>query len=345
MQSHEPDDPKGHDIMNEPEPESGRIDLQGVFADHVRLIGNELSQILSLVDDSSRKLRSSFEGLDADVGAQHRAIQELISNVKSDDESGAAQSFQRFSDETDQVLGYLVDFVVQTSRDSMELLDRIERMAGQMDSITKHLRDIEKISNQTNLLSLNAAIEASRAGEAGRGFAVVADEVRLLAQRTQDFCSRIGQLVHNGTEIITGARSSIEKTASNDMNFAIEAKGRVSGMIDELKVINDKIEVSLGDVGERTRSIQQNIGLAVTALQYEDLARQLGERMDLQLDTLVELLGELFLEVRSGSEMSPRLRELAEKLEAELRDNGTVEDVQRSPVNQSNMDTGDIELF
>ncbi len=321
------------------------LSLGATFTEHVSLIHQELGQILSLIHDSNERLRHAFNGLNSDVSTQHDMIGSLVASIGSTEEDGASKSFERFTSETDVILNYFVDFVVRTSRDSMELLERIEAMAEQMASITRHLRDIERISDQTNLLSLNASIEAFRAGEAGLGFAVVADEVRGLARRTQEFCSQIGQLVLNGSDIIGEARSSIEKIASKDMNFAIEAKGRVSEMIDELKDLNQVVEDRVTEVGRVTQSIDQNVGQAVTALQYEDLARQLGERMNLQLDTLTDLVREVFAEVDSGECTSPKLKEIVERLRGQLQDGNELQDSQRVPVNQESMDVGDIELF
>jgi methyl-accepting chemotaxis protein len=185
----------------------------------------------------------------------------------------------------------------------------------QMGELITHIRDI---SDQTNLLALNAAIEAARAGEAGRGFAVVADEVRRLSFTADETATRIGSGMQDMADLIKGA--FLEKQAIAEMQAESERLDAFKNQLVSLGLAVSHLQglviSSAGPLHNRSKYIESMVMNALGSIQFQDISRQKIERV---LETMMVLstnILEISALVASGTRDDERLQAKLHALES-----------------------------
>ncbi|WP_288375116.1 methyl-accepting chemotaxis protein [uncultured Pseudomonas sp.] len=273
--------------------------MQESLRDTIRKIAASSDQLASaseelhtVTEDTSRGLHQQSAEIDQAATAVNQmtaAVEEVANNAVStaDASQGADQTTRDGRDQVNQALSSIQQLVEDVTGTSSE----IEQLANSANEISRVLDVIGSIAGQTNLLALNAAIEAARAGEAGRGFAVVADEVRALAHRTQQSTAEIEQMIggiQTGTERAVGSMHSSQGRASGTLEIA-QAAGQALELIAEaIAAINQRNlviasaseeqaqvarEVDRNLVNIRDLAMQTSAGANQTSAAAQDLSR------------------------------------------------------------------------
>ena len=300
-----------------------------------------MDQLQGVITDANNKLQQSFSGLTDNSSRQSQLIAEIIGQLRVDENTDDnALKFDRFAAETDQVLRGYVDLTVKVSDKSIDAAHKMQDMVDQMDMMFNLLEDVKYLADQTGLLALNASIEAARAGELGRGFAVVADEVRNLARKSGNLNEQIHKNVSLSRATLEDTNAIVGEIASLDMKHALEAKESIDKMMAELDQVNRFVSQSLNTSSMITESIQTDVGKAVTALQYDDMATQLIDFVKSRM--LVLECGISSMQTLSAQgDVVALLQSISEALQQQKEGKA----YSQRAVSSTSMEQGDVELF
>ena len=242
-----------------------RSTIQGI-ADSSSQLASASEELSAVTENSTRGLHQQNDEIEQAATAVNEmttAVEEVARNAVITSEAS------RESDRTtqrgrEQVLE-TVNSISSLADDVTTSADQVLQLAGKVRDISQVLDVIRSIAEQTNLLALNAAIEAARAGEAGRGFAVVADEVRALAHRTQQSTQEIEQMVggiRNGADQAVNAMQNSNQRARSTLDVA---RGAGSAL--------DEIAVAISAINER------NLVIASASEEQAQVAREVDRNL------------------------------------------------------------------
>ena len=227
--------------------------LKGIFQSVISMANNLNNATNGLLDDNQQRIedaqfqRTRMSTLSHSVDELYNVSTQLADHAdnavaKSDSAIESAQKGKEIVNET-------INSIEDLANEIENSVTAIQKLDIEADNITNILEVIKSIADQTNLLALNAAIEAARAGEQGRGFAVVADEVRNLAKRTQDSTGEI-QLTIETLKRSTLSAVSVINNSHNKSLQSVKHVANTGHVIDEINISVEQIK----DISKETSS-------------------------------------------------------------------------------------------
>ena len=325
------------------------IRMSSEFSLQIKDMRGEVSRAQQIFSDAIVKLIASFQEMNAQAQRQQQLGLQITSGNA---ESGGIDDFHRFATETSETLRQFVESIIENSRLAMNLVEMNDLLSTQTSEVRSMLGEIEGIAKQTNLLALNAAIEAARAGEAGRGFAVVADEVRDLSGRTHHFSQQIRGSLTNMQGTLSATEAAINQMAAKDMTFALTSKGGVEQAMNGIEAMSRRTGETVGELSVIARDVETAVNQAVVSLQFQDMVTQLLGHVAKRLEVLDEVVADEQRLARALRETPDQVSALAaldgikERMDVLSQKLGTLKQgVNNNPVSQTGYASGEVELF
>ena len=296
-----------------------RLNQQGELGqlnDNINRMQQSLVTILQAVQKSSdtlggasRKINNAALEITQDANNTHHstdqvaaAINEMSATVQevANNASGAAEAAQDADEHARKGMAIMDNTIAAIGQLSGEV-DNVSAAMNQLEAETARIGGvldvIKSVAEQTNLLALNAAIEAARAGEQGRGFAVVADEVRALAKRTQESTAEIQQIIQavqqGAGKAMNAMKSSQSKTQStSDMaGQAGQAIARITQAVARIHDMNTHIATAAEQQSYAAEEINKNVVRVVTLVESAADKAQQSSQVAAELDSAARELG------------------------------------------------------
>jgi len=254
------------------------VNLRGLISG----IGDSARQIASAAEQLSavtEQTRAGVDGQKQETEQVATAMNEMLTTSQevarhAEQASQAATEADHQAVAGDQVVAEAITQIEHLAQEMLRSSQAMQGLQQESRKIGSVLEVIKSVSEQTNLLALNAAIEAARAGEAGRGFAVVADEVRSLAQRTQQSAEEIEELIsglHRGTQQVADIMDNSRSLTDNSVQLTRRAGDALAGITRTVSVIQE-MNPQIAAAAEEQTAVAEEINRSV--LKVKDVSEQ-----------------------------------------------------------------------
>lgn len=311
-------------------------ELTGQFRD----ARQENSQVQDILADAISKLVESFTQLEQDTSRQLEVAVKL-SGSGATQQHGKEVSFADLFSSIETVMQKLLNAIIDSSTKSEQVAQGTMKARQEFQTVLGMLGEVKKIADQTNLLAINAAVEAARAGAAGRGFAVVAEEVRNLSIRSNRFSERIDESLQGISQSLDHVEDSILDLAKQSDQLVKEERENIKNVMGNAQGYYELVDSSSQQISELAANVSRQVGYAVTSMQFQDMSTQIIDTVSKRLIAAEELLNGL-ASLSANADQNGSCEQLLQLLNSAKN---LVQQSHHNPVSQKSMDEGDIELF
>lgn len=275
---------------------------------------DDITHVKEIVSNASSNLNQNLNGLRDASSNQKAMLGDLVSELLQLARHDQAQDLEQYSAVSERVVANLLQALGDIHEASNQVSEQFTSMLGIIQSVEGLVGDIATINSQTNLLALNAAIEAARAGEAGRGFAVVADEVRSLSKRTDGFSAQIGSLVSQLGDAVESVRGNVDTVTNFDVSSQAAAQAQISGMWKDVEALADDANERSKRVAGVASEIDGMVNASIVQLQFEDITMQQLQQLYERLNVMRGLMHESMRLTDVNAEDVERVRKVIKEL-------------------------------
>lgn len=248
------------------------------------------NQIEENVNELSQRFSDIHNRLQSAVDASRKTVGDMEGN------SGLSSVIEF----ADTQLGQMTQTLNHAIHNRDELVSEITELSKITDELRDMGAEVAGIASQTNLLALNAAIEAARAGEHGRGFAVVADEVRTLSSRSGETGSRIGKRIEQANVALQKTLDRTAEFARRDGNRLSESESAVVEVLAQFRSSGERIINSAQSLEQESAGVQHNVEEIMVNLQFQDRVGQILSHVIADMGKLANRIAEQQQNIHKG---------------------------------------------
>ena len=295
-------------------------------AEHIKAQSAEMEQaadgLNDLVDKSAERMeqvRNQVSRLDEAIDEQFAAVTQ--STAAAEQMSASLDNVARITREKTETSQRLKETVRDGGEKLAATREIITDVNGRIDDISELLSIIQNVAAQTNLLSMNAAIEAAHAGEAGKGFAVVADEIRKLAEESSENSASISEIIRAVIDRIRSIADSSQQTGQAfesieaEVGEVLQSFGEISQSADELATGSTQIRTSMSSLKDISTRVKEGSGDSLTAA--KEIEESLGEISE-RASRILEGIGSVNEQSGGSVEAVRKIKEEAQALRASV---------------------------
>jgi methyl-accepting chemotaxis protein len=266
----------------------------------IEALVSEITQTSRFVETEADALSGSFQRLAVSAEQQTARVESLTKLATGIEVEGKIVPIDQVAGLLEGTLGDVVEKILHLSKDAMSMVYALDELNASVQRIEKCMVQLDSVNSTTNMLALNARIEAERAGTSGMAFRVVADEVRELSKVTQGLAASMKGELKGLREGFTHGHATLQRVATIDLSGNILAKDRLEVLMEALVRRSSSLGSIVADAVKEAGMISADVDGMVTGIQFQDRTRQ---RLEHVVDTL-HVIDQALEEIKSSTATS-----------------------------------------